>query len=46
MVARESAMTKIIVVAALALAIAASTVAEVSTYAEFAVADSCGGGDC
>ena len=42
-------MTKIIIVAALALAIAASTVAELSTYSEFAVADSCGDGvtaDC
>jgi hypothetical protein len=46
MIARESAMTKIIIVAALALAIAASTIAELSTYSEFAVADSCGDGDC
>jgi hypothetical protein len=39
-------MAKIIVIAALALAIGGSTIAELSTYAEFAVADSCGGGDC
>jgi hypothetical protein len=39
-------MAKIIVIVALALAIGASTIAELSTYAEFAFADSCGGGDC
>jgi hypothetical protein len=39
-------MAKIIVIAALALAIGASTIAELGTYAEFAVADTCGGGDC
>jgi hypothetical protein len=37
---RESAMTKIIFLAALALAIGASTFAEVRTFAEFTVADS------
>jgi hypothetical protein len=37
---RESAMAKIVFVAALALAIAASTFAEVRTFAEFTVADS------
>jgi hypothetical protein len=39
-------MAKVIVIAALALAIGASTIAELTTYAEFAVVDSCGGGDC
>jgi hypothetical protein len=39
-------MTRIIIIAALALAIGASTIAELSTYSEFAVADSCGGSDC
>ena len=37
---RESAMAKIVFVAALALAIAASAFAEVRTFAEFTVADS------
>jgi hypothetical protein len=37
---RESAMAKIVFVAALALAIAASTFAEVRTFEEFTVADS------
>jgi hypothetical protein len=39
-------MAKIVILSALALAIALSTVVEVSTLSQFEVADNCGAGDC
>ena len=39
-------MAKIVILSALALGIALSTVVEVSTLSQFEVADNCGAGDC